>query len=303
MPSQALQHSLPLRLAATVRAARELLVLTKPRITLSSTLAATAGMAAHGRGWADGSHVAALGGIALCVASACAFNMWFERETDAMMPRTSTRPLPSGNLDAATAFAFAVVLALSGLTLTAWFGGPVTAGLSFAALVLYSFVYTPLKRVTPGASLVGIIPGAIPPIIGAFVLGAPPLLAWMLAGLLAFWQLPHLLAVALRLQPQYEKARLRTLLDWLGESKSRVFLRVGFGALAPAAFVPAFSGVDHWALWTGCALSALIALVGLLRSATDAQSGFSSRWYVLATVLYVVPLILGAIHAGPAAAQ
>ena len=303
MPSQALQHAFPLRLASALRAARELLVLTKPRITLSSTLAATAGMAAHGRGWAGSSNFAALGGIALCVASACAFNMWFERETDALMSRTRTRPLPKGSLDAATAFAFATVLALGGLTLTAWFGGPMTAGLSFAALVLYSFVYTPLKRVTPGASLVGIIPGAIPPVIGASILGAPPLLAWILAGLLAFWQLPHLLAVALRLQPQYENARLHTLLDWFGGSKSRILLRVGFAALAPAAFVPVLSGVDHWALWTGCALSALIALVGLVRSATDAQSGFSSRWYVLATVLYVVPLILGAIQAGPSAAQ
>lgn len=303
MPSQALQLAIPLRLATRLRPVGELLVLTKPRITLSSTLAATAGMAAHGPGWAGGASLAALAGIALCVASACTFNMWFERETDALMSRTRTRPLPKGSLDAATALAFAVILALGGLTLTAWFGGPVTVGLSFAALVLYSFVYTPLKRVTPGASLVGIIPGAIPPIIGAFVLGAPPLLAWMLAGLLAFWQLPHLLAVALRLQPQYENARLHTLLDWLGESKSRVLLRVGFAVLLPAAFVPVLSGVQHWSLWVGCALSALIALVGLARSIADVRAGFSSRWYVLATVLYVVPLILGAIHAGPAAAQ
>ena len=111
--------------------------------------------------------------------------------------------------------------------------------------------------------MVGIFPGAMPPVIGASVLGAPPQLAWLLAGLLAVWQLPHLLAVALRLQPQYENARLHTLLDWLGESKSRVLLRVGFAALLPAALVPGLSGVQHWSLWVGCSIASIFAVVGL----------------------------------------
>jgi protoheme IX farnesyltransferase len=297
MTSQAAIIAAPARPAAW-RLARDLLVLTKPRITLSSTLAAAAGLAAQGPGGFSASSLLALAGVSLTVAAACTFNMWLERDTDALMERTSARPLPAQRLEARAALGQALLLSLAGLAMVMIAGSVAAAGLSLAALLLYSFAYTPLKRITPAASLVGVIPGAMPPLIGAALLGTPSMLAWTLSVLLVLWQIPHLMAVALRLRDQYAVARLHTLLDWLGEARTRVLLRAGFAVLVPAALLPLLAGINHGSLWVGSAFSSLIALCGLVRSLTDGPSGFRTRWYVLATVLYVVPLIVGAIHAG-----
>jgi len=297
MTSQAAIIAAPSR-PAPWRVARDLLVLTKPRITLSSTLAAAAGLAAQGPGWFSAGSILALMGVSLTVAAACTFNMWLERDTDALMERTSARPLPAHRLELHAALGLALLLSLAGLAVVLAAGSVAAAGLCLAALLLYSFAYTPLKRITPAASLVGVIPGAMPPLIGAALSGTPSTLAWTLSVLLVLWQIPHLMAVALRLRDQYAAARLHTLLDWLGEARTRVLLRAGFAVLVPAAFLPLLADANHGSLWAGSAFSSLIALCGLVRSVNDRPDGFRTRWYVLATVLYMVPLIVGTVHSG-----
>lgn len=296
MTSQAAIIAAPAR-PAPWRVARDLLVLTKPRITFSSTLAAAAGMAASGPKWVSAQSLLALLGISMAVAAACTLNMWFERDTDALMDRTHLRPLPSQRLEARVALGMALALAIAGLALVSTMGGLAAAGLSLAALLLYAFAYTPLKRITPAASLVGIIPGAMPPLIGAAVLGAPAPLAWALFGLLVFWQVPHLMAVALRLKGQYAAAHLHTLLDWLGERWTLRTMQAGLALLVLAAFVPAFFAPGQVALWLAGVSAGGIALVATYRSLRAQPELLASRWFIVATVLYVMPVVIGALAA------
>lgn len=276
----------------------DLLALTKPRITLSSTLAAAAGMASQGQGWLSATNLLALLGISMTVAAACTLNMWLERDTDALMNRTAERPLPAQRLEARAALGLALGLCAAGLSLTLALGNVAAALMSLAALLLYGFAYTPLKRFTPVASLVGMVPGAMPPIIGAAVLGAPQALAWALAVVLALWQVPHLMAVALRLRGQYAAARLHTLLDWLGEQRTLKTMQVGLLVLSALAFLPALAVPARGTLWIAGGVAAVIACVAAARAYAASESDLRGRWFILATVLYVVPLMLGALAAG-----
>lgn len=146
-------------------------------------------------------------GTALVVAAANALNMLYERDTDALMTRTRERPLPSGRLRPLAVARASAAAALIGTALLLMVH-PVSAALALLALVSYVWVYTPLKRVTPHALYVGAVPGAIPPLIGyAGVTGGRlDLPALLLFALLAVWQVPHFLAIAMFRSAEYERA-------------------------------------------------------------------------------------------------
>src|SRR5690349_10599886 len=150
--------------------------------------------------------VVALVSTALVVGAANALNMYAERETDALMRRTAARPLPSGRLSAEVALGFGVLTASVGLNVLGIVAGGLSCALTALAFVSYVFVYTPLKRLTPHALVVGALPGALPPLIGYAAvrgtLGAP---AWFLFAVLFVWQMPHFLAIALFLQEDYRR--------------------------------------------------------------------------------------------------
>ena len=151
--------------------------------------------------------VLALVGTGLVVAAANALNMYLERDVDALMERTKSRPLPSGRLTPELALGFGVVTAVSGLVMVSFLVHPLAGLLAAAALLSYVFLYTPLKRVSPWALHVGAIPGAIPPLIGwASMTGSLALEPWLLFALLFVWQIPHFLAIALFRQREYEAA-------------------------------------------------------------------------------------------------
>lgn len=293
MPAHALP-AVPLARRSPLTLLRELAALIKPRITASSTLAAAAGMATHGQGWLSLSSGVSLAGIAACVAAACTFNMWLERDSDGLMERTRGRPLPSGKLEAPLAFFFACGLGTAGLLVLSVTAAPLALALSLAALVLYAFAYTPLKRVTPAASLVGILPGAMPPVIGAAALSQITPLAWALAVMLALWQLPHLMAVALRLRDQYAAAKLHTLLDWLGEANTVRVLQWGLLALVPLAFLPLTASREPLVI-AGSMLAALIALRSAVCAWFCNRAVFQSRRFILDTVIYVIPPMLACL--------
>lgn len=149
-------------------------------------------------------------GTGLVVAGANAFNMYFERGVDAAMERTKNRPLPSGKLAPEVALYFALATSALGLGMLGIGVGLLATLLALVALVSYSFVYTPLKRVTPYALHVGAVPGAIPPLIGwAAMTGSLALEPWLLFGILFVWQIPHFLAIAIFRQRDYEAAGLK----------------------------------------------------------------------------------------------
>ena len=148
-------------------------------------------------------------GTALVVASANALNMYIERDTDALMRRTATRPLPTGRLSPETALSFALVCGVIGLTVLVLWVNLASAGLALLALVSYVLAYTPLKRSTGYALHVGAVPGAIPPLIGwASMTGSLAPRAFPLFLILLVWQLPHFLAIATFRREEYARAGL-----------------------------------------------------------------------------------------------
>ena len=151
----------------------------------------------------------ALFGTALVVAAANALNMYIERDTDALMQRTASRPLPTGRLSPEVALWFAGVCGVVGLTVLVLWVNLASAGLALLALVSYVLVYTPLKRSTGYALHVGAIPGAIPPLIGwASMTGSLSPRAFPLFLILLVWQMPHFLAIATFRREEYARAGL-----------------------------------------------------------------------------------------------
>jgi len=154
----------------------------------------------------------ALFGTALVASGAAALNQFLEREHDARMRRTASRPLPSGRLQPVTVMLFGGVSSLAGTVYLALLVNPITAVVGAVSLVSYLFIYTPLKRITWLNTMVGAIPGALPPLMGWTAargeLGAG---GWALFAILAFWQLPHFFAIAWIYQDEYARAGFRML--------------------------------------------------------------------------------------------
>jgi protoheme IX farnesyltransferase len=149
----------------------------------------------------------ALFGTALVASGAAALNQLLERDYDAKMRRTADRPLPSGRLQPATVAIFGGVCSVIGLIYLATLVNLLTSVVGAVTLVSYLFIYTPLKRVTWVNTLVGAIPGALPPLMG-WTASRNELSGegWALFAILAFWQIPHFMAIAWLYRDEYAKA-------------------------------------------------------------------------------------------------
>jgi protoheme IX farnesyltransferase len=149
----------------------------------------------------------ALFGTALVASGAAALNQLLERDYDAKMRRTADRPLPSGRLQPATVAIFGGVCSVAGLIYLATLVNLLTSVVGAVTLVSYLFIYTPLKRVTWVNTLVGAIPGALPPLMG-WTASRNELSGegWALFAILAFWQIPHFMAIAWLYRDEYAKA-------------------------------------------------------------------------------------------------
>lgn len=136
-------------------------------------------------------------GTALTAAAAAVLNQLIERRIDALMPRTRNRPLPAGRVSPVEAAIYGLSLGVIGVGHLAIFVNPLTASLGAFTLLSYLFIYTPMKRVSSVNTIIGAIPGAIPPMMGfAAVENAVSPGAWVLFAILFLWQMPHFLAIA-----------------------------------------------------------------------------------------------------------
>ncbi len=197
------------------------LELTKPGITGFVVLSAGVGfLLGAAPGWSlDGSHLEGrlvdlaltLVGTALAAAGTNALNQWFERKNDARMRRTRSRPLPGGRLSPRAGLTFGLALALTGPAVLLMVD-PVAAALAALTVLLYDLVYTPLKRHTWLATIVGGVPGALP-ILGGWQAAAGGLSAeaWILFAVLFLWQLPHFFSLDWMLRDDYRRGGFRTL--------------------------------------------------------------------------------------------
>ena len=182
--------------------------LVKARLTLLVLLTTCVGFYLGERGAVDGLLMFhTLFGTALVAAGAAALNQLLEREHDARMRRTASRPLPSGRMQPSTVAIFGGVCSVAGLIYLAVAVNLLTSVLGAVTSISYLFIYTPLKRVTWMNTLVGAIPGALPPLMG-WTAARNELTGegWTLFAIVAFWQIPHFMAIAWLYRDEYAKA-------------------------------------------------------------------------------------------------
>ena len=268
------------------------LELTKPRITLLVTLTALVGFVMASPGPVQVSSLAAaLLGTAVVAAGSSALNMLLERETDARMTRTQGRPLPSGRLRPADALAFGLTLSALGLAELAWLSGPLPTAVAATTWASYLFLYTPLKRITSLSTLVGAVPGALPPVIGwTAARGSLDPGAFVLFAILFLWQIPHFLAIAWIYREDYKRGGLPMLpvLDPEGRLTGRQAVANSL-ALLLVSLTPTAAGMTGQ-LYLGGALLLGLAFTAVALRAAVVRTIASARWLFLTSVLYLTAL-------------
>jgi heme o synthase len=199
------------------------LELTKPRITGLVVFTTAAGLWLAPARPSLPEVLLTLVGTAMVVAAANVLNMYLERDTDALMPRTRRRPLPSGRMESRRALQFGLLLASVSIPLLTFGVGPLPGVLAAIALVGYVLLYTPMKRRTAAALLVGAVAGAMPPLIGwTAATGQLDLPGLLLFTVLFLWQVPHFLAITLLRGREYTRAGLVVQADGpAGEGEAR----------------------------------------------------------------------------------
>jgi len=271
---------------------RDYIELTKPRIVMLELV--TVVVAAHlAMPWGIPTSVLlqTVAGAALVAASAGAFNQWWEQSTDALMKRTSVRPLPAGRLTTRDVVIFGVITLLIGLAELGVGVSLLTAGVALATWVVYVFVYTPLKTRSPLNTAVGAISGALPILIGWTATGAAiDTRALALLGVMFLWQFPHFMAIAWLYRNEYARAgqRMLTVVDPSG-LRAGAQAVVGALALVPVSLVPAMSPQAGspviYSFWT-LALGAMqIAAAVLFLSHRDDRS---ARRLLRASLVYLI---------------
>jgi heme o synthase len=232
-------------------------------------------------------------GTGLLAAGASALNQLLEREYDARMRRTEDRPLPSGRLQPETVLIFGGIASAAGLIHLALAVNLLTSFLGALTLASYLFVYTPLKRKTTLNTVIGAIPGALPPLMGwTAARGEISVEGWSLFAILFFWQLPHFLAIAWIYRDEYERAGFQMLpiVDPTGERTGRQALSHTLGLL-PISLCPFLFQLSGPLYFAG-ALFLSGAFVGFALRFSRTLSLAHARQLFYASIIYL-PLLLG----------
>jgi protoheme IX farnesyltransferase len=279
--------------AATHRRFADFVALGKPRVVLMVVLTTLVGYylgAGFELDWSRLLHL--LVGTALAAAGTLALNQFLERDLDARMERTRRRPLPDGRLQPGEAAMFGGLLTAGGIAYLAVSVGTGCASVIAAIAVLYLGLYTPLKPVSPLATVLGAVPGALPPVAGwVAARGELGVGAAVLFAILFLWQLPHTLAIARLYRDDYARAGIRVLpvVDPDGGSTERQIV-AGCLALHAAGLLPTLVGLTGGVYFFGALLlGALFLVFGMAQALRP--SALAARRVVLASVIYL-PVLL-----------
>jgi protoheme IX farnesyltransferase len=236
-------------------------------------------------------------GTALCAASASVFNQYVEREYDALMPRTRNRPLAAGRLGLSESMVFGLLLGLIGVVLLALSVNLLTAFLGLFTMLSYVFIYTPMKRHSTLNTVVGAVPGAIPPMMGwTAVTNEVSIEAAALFGILFLWQMPHFLAIAIMYRKDYEAGGFKMLpsADPTLAMTSRMIILYTIALIAvsvlPAVLNPALFGRAYAVV----AVLLGLAFLGFGVNCAIRKTRLDARRLFFASIIYL-PLVLGAM--------
>jgi len=235
-------------------------------------------------------------GTGACAFAAAVFNQLAEVDSDAMMKRTADRPLPAKRMTVVFAFAVGWGLAAFGMLHLFRMVGIVPGWIAAATIAIYVFAYTPMKKWTSTNTLMGGIPGALPPLIG-WVGGGGDLWAWggwYLFALLFLWQLPHFVAINWLCREEYEIAGYQMWSNGDVSGKRSVRLAVWFVAgLAVLALLAPLTGLSGWGFAVvGVGMAAVLAWSGRKFLASGERTEF--RRFFLLTLVYL-PVVLGGL--------
>jgi protoheme IX farnesyltransferase len=284
--------------AGTRSRTADFVTLTKPRLNLLVLFTTLGGLyLASPGGVATALLIHTLVGTALVAGGAAALNQVWERKTDRLMRRTSGRPLPQGRLGINEGTWFGVLLTSAGLVELTFGANSTAAVVALATSASYVLAYTPLKTRTSLATLVGAVPGALPPVIGwAAASGDLSLPAWVLFGIVFFWQMPHFLAIAWMHRDDYARAGIPLLpvLEPDGRRTGQQALLYA-AALWPVSLLPALVGLAD-APYSIVATALGFIFIGLSALFARDRSIVSARRLFLFSITYL-PLLWGALVA------
>lgn len=294
---------------AKLATARDYLELMKPRIMMLVVFTALAGLIAAvgvtGQGINPVLASVAVLAVALGSGAAGAINMWYDSDIDAVMVRTSTRPIPSGAVPRSEALAMGLIMSALSVLLMWIASNVLAAGLLALSIAYYGWFYTMvLKRRTAQNIVIGGAAGAFPPVIGwAAVTGTTPLDAWILFAIIFFWTPPHFWALSLVAHKEYEKAGVPMLPVTSGAKSTRLHILLYTILLAPIGLAPLATGLGG-AIYgaVGAVLTAvfLYFAVKVYRSrAGDADAGDAERKLAMSmfafSILYLFALFAALI--------
>jgi len=276
--------------------AADYLTLTKPRLNLLVLVTTLGGIYLAEPGGVPLPIVLhTLLGTALVAGGASALNQAWERDTDRLMRRTSERPIAARRLELAEGSLFGTALAVCGLTELALAVNTTAAVVAAVTLASYVLVYTPLKRRTSFATLVGGVPGALPPVIGwAAAAGSITTPALVLFGIVFFWQMPHFLAIAWLYRDDYQRAGIPLLpvTEPDGRQTGRQALLYA-SALWPVSLTPVLVGLGG-VFYSIVATVLGLGFVGSAAMFAHDRSTTTARRLFLASIVYL-PLLWGAL--------
>lgn len=238
-------------------------------------------------------------GTALIAGGAGALNMYSERVRDALMKRTSRRPLAAGRLKTLHGLLFALLLSIAGFVYLTVLVNPLPGLVSAAIVASYLFLYTPLKTKTWTAALVGAVPGALPIVMGWTAAGAGfSSGAWILFSIMYLWQIPHFYAIAWIHREDYARAGLPVLsvVDSTGRRTSRQGL-VAIALLTAASFAPAVTGMAGPGYAVGAAALAALFLFNAVRFARRHDYLTARRLFIFSAIYLPSLLMLLVISA------
>jgi len=271
------------------RHTRSYLQLIKPGITLSNTLSGMAGffLAASIVSFSWTTFIGAIGGIALVIASACVANNILDRDIDKRMKRTLKRDVANGVISIPKALAFSATLGIAGFVLLAVWTNPLTLVLGGVAYIWYVAIYGIAKRTTPLSTLIGAVPGALPPMAGYVALtGQIDVAAVLLFTTLFFWQLPHFYAISMFRRSDYADANLPVWAVKYGmkSTKLQIFISVVLYAIATASLTLfGYTGITY------LVISSALSLYWIYKGAVLYRRDDDVKW---AKIMFGISLLV-----------
>ena len=236
----------------------------------------------------------ALIGTALVAAGTNALNQYVEREHDAKMRRTRLRPLPDGRITPRAALLFSISISIIGTVYLGLAVNWLTAGLGALTLLTYIFIYTPLKRVSTICTLIGAVPGAIPPLMGwTAATGSLGTGGWIVFGILFFWQLPHFMAISWMYRDDYARGGFAMLAVQDDEGRVTALHAVFYSfALLTVSVLPPLFGLATYVYLVGAIAAGTALTVASFFFLADRTPRSARRLFMASNIYLIVAMLL-----------